>query len=189
MGNVACKTDDCYMAEYYYKKVLLIFLGVVLLFVLGSCQKQERENNIAKQEAQIDTYVESQTKDSVVFNNGVYRIIKRFGNGAELEKGDSVYFYYAIYKFSSGKGELYVTNQDSVAKANNFCVTSEPKSAVLNRKNFIPGLFYGMDGMQQGEYSNLVFSSRNGYGNDVVYNIGKNVPLLVEVWIEKIVKN
>ncbi len=189
MGNVACKTDDWYMIEYYYKQLLFTFLSTVLLLASVSCQKQERENNIAQQEAQIDTYVESQKSDSVVFNNGVYRIIKKFGSGAELEKGDSVYFYYAIYKFSSGKGELYATNRDSVAKANNFSVTSEPKSAVLNRKNFIPGLFYGMDGMQQGEYSNLVFSSRNGYGNDVVYNIGKNVPLFVEVWIEKIVKN
>lgn len=172
-----------------YKQLLFTILSVVFLFASISCQKQERENNIAQQEAQIDTYVESQTSDSVVFNNGVYRIIKRLGNGAELERGDSVYFYYAIYKFSSGKGELCATNQDSVAKANNFSVKSEVESAVLNRKNFVPGLFYGMTGMQQGEYSNLVFSSRNGYGNEVVYNIGKNVPLFVEVWIEKIVKN
>ena len=189
MAMLPVKQDDWYMVEYYYKQLLFTFLSAVLLFSSASCQKQERENDIARQEAQIDTYVEGQTGDSVVFNNGVYRIIKRLGNGAELERGDSVYFYYAIYKFSSGKGELCATNQDSVARANNFSVASEPKSAVLNRKNFIPGLFYGMDGMQQGEYSNLVFSSRNGYGNDVVYNIGKNVPLFVEVWIEKIVKN
>lgn len=189
MGNVACKTDDWYMVEYYYKQLLFTFLSTVLLFASASCQKQEREKDIARQEEQIDTYVEGQTGDSVVFNNGVYRIIKRFGNGAELERGDSVYFYYAIYRFNSGKGELYTTNQDSVAKANDFSVTPEPKSAVLSRKNFVPGLYYGIAGMQQGEYSNLVFSSRNGYGNDVVYNIGKNVPLFVEVWIEKIVKN
>lgn len=171
------------------KRLSSAFICVTLLFAIISCQKQERENNIAKQESQIDTYIENQTSDSVIFNNGVYRIIKSFGSGAEAERGDSVYFYYAIYKFSSGKGQLYATNRDSVATANGFPVASFPKKTVLNGKNLISGILYGMTGMQQGEYSNLVFSSKRGYGNEVVYNIEKDVPLFVEVWLEKIIKN
>ncbi len=160
-----------------------------MLFTIISCQKQERENNIAQQESQIDKYIGNQTSDSVVFSNGVYRIIKSFGSGAEADRGDSVYFYYAIYKFSSGKGQLYATNRDSVATANGCPVASFPNKTVLNGKNLISGILYGMTGMQQGEYSNLVFSSKKGYGNEVVYNIEKNVPLFVEVWLEKIIKN
>lgn len=173
----------------YSKKLSQIFICALLLLTAVSCQKQERENNIADQETQIDTYVGNQTADSVVFSNNVYRIIKRFGSGPEAERGDSVYFYYAIYRFSSGKGQLYVTNHDSVAKANSFPVMAAPEKTVLEGKNLMPGIFYGMTGMQQGEYGNLVFSSKRGYGDEVVYNIEKNVPLFVEVWLEKVIKN
>lgn len=173
----------------YSKRLSQIFVWAVLLLTLFSCQKQERENNIAEQETQIDTYVGNQTADSVVFNGGVYRIIKRFGSGPEVERGDSVYFYYAIYRFSSGKGQLYATNNDSVAKVNSFPVMDSLETTVLNGEKLMPGLFYGMTGMRQGEYCNLVFSSKRGYGNKVVYNIEKNVPLFVEVWLEKVIKN
>ena len=173
----------------FYKKFFSVFICTVVLLAVVSCQKQERENEIAKQEAQIDTYIGNQTSDSVVFNNGVYRVIKRFGSGAEAEQGDSVYFYYAIYKFNSGKGQLYATNQDSIAKANGFPVKSAVEKGLLNSKSFVPGIFYGMTGMRSGEYGNLVFSSKRGYGNEVVYNIEKNAPLFVEVWLEKVIKN
>lgn len=76
-----------------------------------------------------------------------------------------------------------------MATANGFPVASFPKKTVLNGKNLISGILYGMTGMQQGEYSNLVFSSKRGYGNEVVYNIERDVPLFVEVWLEKIIKN
>lgn len=85
------------------KRLLSVFICVTLLFAIISCQKQERDNNIAKQESQIDTYIENQTSDSVIFNNGVYRIIKSFGSGAEAERGIQSIFIMPYTSSAQGK--------------------------------------------------------------------------------------
>ncbi len=172
------------------KKTIFILIAIFAMF---SCVKQDRDNMIANQESNIDSYISSLGNVRVQNNSGVNRIVFKEGAGLDsLSVGDSVKFYYTGYVFSRRKGSMFVTNVDSVAKANNF-VCAKAQANILEKiehcGNLIDGLFYGLQGAKVGERCEIVFSAKYGYGNTVVYNIPKMTPLIFEVQIVEIVKN
>lgn len=169
------------------KKFLLFTFILVSLF---SCTKQDRENNIADQEKRIDSYIEGLNPVRIQKNAGVSRLVFKEGIGTDsLSVGDSVKLYYSGHIFSRGKGKLFVTNVDSVARANGFECMMAPLGLKLEKGSMIDGLYYGLQGAKVGEKCELVFSSKYGYGNTVVYNIPKLTPLIFEIEIVEITKN
>lgn len=169
------------------KKTIFILIAIFAMF---SCVKQDRDNMIANQESNIDSYISSLGNVRVQNNSGVNRIVFKEGDGLDsLSVGDSVKFYYTGYVFSRRKGSMFVTNVDSVAKANNFVCAKAPENIKLEGGNVVDGLFYGLQGAKVGERCEIVFSAKYGYGNTVVYNIPKMTPLIFEVQIVEIVKN
>lgn len=174
---------------------LLPVLGLTL--ALGACNKEERQNQLISQEAAIDNFVASiQKKDTVYYHYGVVRAVLQrdttlSASKDTLAKGDSASFFYAGYIFKNGKGSLFHTNSDSVAKANNWPLSEEEAKAVgfiCGDGSLIKGLDYGMICMQEGEYAYVIFNSDYGFGNTVVGNVPKMTALLYEVWMEQIVK-
>ncbi|MEF9931351.1 MAG: FKBP-type peptidyl-prolyl cis-trans isomerase [Bacteroidales bacterium] len=168
------------------------YIFLILLFgcYLSSCTKQDRDNTIIDQEESIDNYISSLGANAKVIRNGnVSRVIVKEGSGEEIVAGDSVIFYYAAYIFSSGKGELFATNNIEVAKASEFKTDGKLERRVVGSKDMLVGLSSGLVGAKRGETCNIVFSAKYGYNNTVVYNVPKLSPLFFEVWIESIIKN
>ena len=101
----------------------LTYLSITLLLIF-SCSKEEEKLNNTRQEEMIEKYVSSLEGANVIFNDiGVWRIIENEGNNNIIAKpGDSIFFYYAAYIFSNGKGKIYDTNVKEIAIENNFNV-------------------------------------------------------------------
>ena len=173
------------------KKIIFTILAIAIVMV--SCEKQDNENTYVSQEQSIDTYITSLVSTysyKVVRLNGSNRVVISAGTSADsLEVGDSLYFHYSGYVFSSCKGSLFVTNYTTVAKANSFVTDGAAKKIVLGSDGFISGLHNGLHGVMTGENCYIIFSGKYGYGNSVMFNLSKLSPLLFDITVDKIVKN
>ena len=102
---------------------LFALLLLAVLIGLSSCTKEDRKLMITKQEKEIDQFVETLVCDTVIYQRGVVRAVLEKGKPAHtadtVAKGDTIYFYYAGHIFSRGKGALFHTNSESVAKSHN----------------------------------------------------------------------
>lgn len=169
------------------KKIWLLLFIVALGY---SCTKEDRKNMLVKQEESIDNYIKSLQDVRVIRNGGVNRVIVNEGVGEDsLAIGDSLAFYYAGYLFSNGKGKLFVTNKEDIAKENNFSLQDTEITKLFSKDNFIQGLVKGLEGVRVGENSYIIFSAKYGYDNTRVYNIPSMSPLFFEIWVESIIKN
>lgn len=166
---------------------------MAIMFVIVSCSKQDDENTYISQESSIDSYITSLVSTynyKVVRKSGSNRVIISSGSSADsLETGDSLYFHYSGYAFSSGKGSLFVTNDTTIAKANSFVTDGVARKVVYGNDGLISGLHNGLHGVRTGQECYIVFSAKYGYGNKVMFNLGKLTPLLFDVTVDKIVKN
>lgn len=176
------------------KMIKAILHIIAAMAVLSSCAKEDLQLTIANQESSIDSYINSRYADSTVIRkNGSNRIVIGHGSGPDsLEFGDSLYFYYAEYVFTSSPSQLFDTNLREVAEQNNFQVTGADYSVRkirFDRGRLVSGLENGLSGVREGEHSIIVFSAQYGFYNERLYNIPKMSALAYEVWIEKIIKN
>jgi len=175
-------------------RTYLVLLAGLLLAV-ASCTKEDRKLMLIKQEEDIDQYARTLDKYAVHYQKGVVRAVLEPGNPATqadtLATGDTIYFYYAGYIFSRGKGELFHTNSDSVARVYNRNLPADQavvRSGVSGEGVFLKGLEYGFIGMSAGEHAYLIFNADFGYGNQTVGQVPRMSPLLFEIWVERIVK-
>jgi len=175
-------------------RTYLVLLAGLLLAV-ASCTKEDRKLMLIRQEEEIDKFVRNLVKDTVYYQKGVVRAVlepgKHAGPADTLATGDTIYFYYAGHVFSRGKGALFHTNSDSVAKAYNRTLPEDQsaiRSGVTGEGKFLKGLEYGFTGMSAGEHAYLIFNADFGYGNETVGQVPRMSPLLFEIWVERIVK-
>ncbi len=172
------------------KKILFCLLVCLCVF---SCTKEDRKFLVVQQESAIDSYIKTLTNSEVVYCNGVVRAVLDRGTTKDTAAvGDSVYFYYAGYIFSNGKGQLFHTNSDSVAQANNWPMEAQGatlRTASLGSGELLKGLDYGMEGMGLNEHSYIIFNADYGYGNQRVGQVPALSALLFEVWLKQIRKN
>ncbi|MFA7115702.1 MAG: FKBP-type peptidyl-prolyl cis-trans isomerase [Bacteroidales bacterium] len=171
----------------------ILLLLVIISLSVSSCIDKEKEDTLLTQEENIDTYFNTNYPDSTIIrNDGSNKVIITNGTSDKfLAAGDSVYFNYAIYIFSSTP-ELFDTNLESVAKTNNFIITYPTytvKKIIFNQDNMIPGLFSGMSNMKEGEHSIILFSAKYGYYDDNVGIVPSMSALMYEIWITQIKKN
>lgn len=169
------------------KKYLILCIAALLAIC---CDKEDRKNTYANQEALIDSYVSSLSSDyTAVYNEGVVRVILEEGAGTEAANGDSIYFHYSGYVFSRGKGALFATNDEEVAEEAGFVTDGKAFGTKLGHSALVEGLKKGLEGVKTGERCYIIFSARYGYGNQTMNTLPKLTPLLFEMKIEKIVKN
>ena len=169
------------------KKYLILCIAALLAVC---CDKEDRKNTYANQEASIDSYVSSLTSDyTVVYNGGVVRVILEEGSSEAAKSGDSLYFHYSGYVFSRGKGSLFATNDKEVAEEYGFVTDGKAFGVRLGHSAMVEGLKKGLEGVKAGEHCYIIFSARYGYGNQIMNTLPKLTPLLFEMNIDKIVKN
>lgn len=177
----------------YATRLLPVFILIGILF---SCSKEERNKTMNSQEESISSYISSNFKDyTVVLREGSNRVIIDPGYGTDtLAFGDSLAFYYAGYTFNNGPSSLFATNDQTVAEKNKFNITAQEDTfkeyAVLfSSGSFIPGLTNGLCGVTEGEHCIILFSARYGFGYKPVANVPALSALIYEVWIDRIKKN
>lgn len=162
----------------FMRRYMLFLLAAA--FVVLSCDKEDRKNTYASQEAAIDSYVAGfSAENRVVYRKGSVRVVMQEGTSVDtLKRGDSLYFYYSGYIFNYGKGSLFATNVEGL-----------PLKIKYGSDAMIEGLKNGLEGMRTGENSYIMFSGKYGYGNQIMFNIPKMTPLFFDITIDKIIKN
>ena len=143
-------------------------IGVAFFFFFG-CQSEMEKDAAATQEENIKNYItwqlSSDTTITLVTNNHSYRLIKEKGQGNEIAFGDSISFAYIGYIFSSnGNHTRFDTNIDTLG----FMPTINNGKGIFYSGRYISGLENGLLGMKEGEKSQIIFSSSQGYGNNAV---------------------
>lgn len=169
---------------------------LTVIILCAACTKDEKALTIANQEAAIDSYIASTFKDyPLVRNNGSNRVIVEEAlnpSARVLEYGDSMYFHYAGYIFTSSPSSLFATNVEEVAKQSGFEITAPDFSArkiAFEKGSMIEGLENGLAGTKEGEHCVILFSAQYGFYSDAVYNIPRLSALAFEIWIDKVIKN
>ncbi len=154
---------------------ILILLTAVLL--AASCQSEVREANISQEKA-IDNYVQQQFPDIPVEHiEGITRVlVNDLSSGASpvVEKGDSLYIYYAGYTFDSAPSACFVQDSGMVQ---------------VGKGSLIHGLDKGLVGVKQSQEVLLLFSSQYGYGKDIVGLVPENTALAFDVAVARVIKN
>jgi len=173
-----------------------IFFAILFIagFAVSSCASEDEQTTLTAEIKAIDSYVKTfvDAGNNVTINGGSSRIVKKEGSGDVVEKGDSVYFNYAGYIFSSGLGTIFDTNIDSLSSVLGIDVYNrgfDSGNIVAGKGELVKGLDLGIIGAKKGEYSYIVFPSDLGYGNSANGVIPKMSPLIYEIWILDIVKN
>ena len=153
---------------------LLLILSVLLT---AACQTEVREAYI-NQDKYIDTYVSNNFADNPVYHEGgVVRVVlvEGLAGAPVIERGDSVYLYYAGYTFGqNGPETQFVLDSGMV------CV---------GKGKLIRGLDDGLTGARLGEESLILFSGEHGYGTSAVGLVPENAALLFDVGVAEIKKN
>ncbi len=172
---------------------LLVIGFLALLLLLGGCKVDT--SDLDTQRANIEKFVETQYPTLYTVHSGVYRYITNgTREGAEqaamVETGDSLYFRFAAYMFSSsgGLGTLYYTNYAALITPAGLPWSDEPEAARLGVTKLLKGLEYGLPGCREGDTVQLFFPSDLGYGDKPNGIVSQNTPLAWEIAIEKVVK-
>jgi len=137
------------------RRFAFILISVMTLSAaLCSCSESFK-NAAISQEEKIDEFLEKNYKDSlVVFNQGVNRTVKFKGmDGITAHNGDNVTFAYLAYTFDTEIGK------------NPFA--SGEYTATIGKGEVLKGLELGLDGMQLGEESYIIFSCAYGFDKPV----------------------
>ena len=154
-----------------------LFLSIALAALPAlSCESEVREA-IINQEKYIDNYISTQYPDNEIYRDGsVSRIVLSAGapGAPVIEKGDSVYFYYAGFLFSqNGPYSQFVLDSAMVR---------------VGSGDLIRGLDMGLAGARLGEEALILFTSQYGYGTDAVGLVPENTALLFDVAVAAIKK-
>lgn len=151
------------------------FLLLTLLF-LAACDPIAREANI-NQDQYIDDYVTANFAANAVYReDGVCRVVITPGAASApiVERGDSVYLYYAGFTFGQRGPETQFTLDSAMVRIGS---------------NLIRGLEKGLPGAKLGEEALILFSADDGYGSSPVGLVPENTALLFDVIIADIKKN
>ena len=165
---------------------------IPFLIVDCSCAKQDQENQLTKQEKEIDTFIGRLQKDTVIYRSAVSRVVLQKGIGDTLAAGDSVFFYYAAYIFSAqgNQGTLFAAHPPEGISLS-WIPSEWPEeygSNTVGSGYYFEGLDAGLTGMQAKEHAYLLCTSKYGFGKNQVGIVPPMSPLLFELWIDRIVK-
>ena len=167
------------------------FWMLPLLALTCFCTKQDEENQLTRQEKNIDAFINQQKKDTVIYRGAASRVVleRGRGEGDTLAAGDWVHFYYYAYIFPPSAATLYSSNIPDIQSS--WPLSEAPEDFGENEVGvgrYIPGLDAGLIGMRLEEHALIICTSKYGYGNRQMGVVPKMSPLLFEVWVDRIVK-
>lgn len=166
--------------------------------LVASCNKSETEVADEKSSQNIETFVSAQLSEhegeySATYNDGVVRLTMVEGLGEGLQRGGSITFSYAGYKFtgtSISASNLFATNISSIASEAGWSLSGEdaftPVTVSLDGDSLLKGLQKGLEGVKSGEDCYILFTSKYGYGKSNYGTISANTALAYRVMVETV---
>ena len=183
------------------KKSTFILIALLIAGVFA-CTKESVQATYDKQETTIESFVESQLKAdttaTVTYNNGAVRVVMHdtlYREGVlkdSLLAGGTVSFYYAGYVLSSAAisaAGLFATNHEATAKASGWVLSDTTQFRICTLtldETLLPGLRYGLEGVQNQDECYILFSGEYGYGNNIQGTIPARSALVYHIWVNSI---
>ncbi len=152
-------------------------LMMLALSFTTACDPAAREANI-DQDKYIDDYIQNKFPDNEIYrDDGICRVVIQAGAAGApvIERGDSVYLFYAGFVFSSSGPSTQFTLDSARVR--------------VGSGDLIRGLDKGLVGARLGEEALVLFSADDGYGSVSVGLVPENSALLFDVGIADIKKN
>lgn len=170
--------------------------AVALLVMISACN---RKQDIF--DSQMDTILSWVEKNNSAGENyaevisGVYGgiISPDDGQGSPLaEKGDSLYLWYEIYRFSAsfsvtGKTDLVYTNVAELIPER-VSWSSDILKIKLGGGSILKGVEESLTGSAPGDLVVVVMTSSNAYGDHTVQQLAPNTPLAWRLNVNKVIK-
>ncbi|MCD7970651.1 MAG: FKBP-type peptidyl-prolyl cis-trans isomerase [Alistipes sp.] len=182
------------------KKIIAYILLLLAVMLTVRCNAEE-DNAIADQRSRITTYLENNAEEDLWSEiSGVFRYRIPGENAVqstatEIERGDSVYFYFAGYEFTSTRQEpTFYTNLDylieerRLAGQNVIFMSDEPEKVKIGDTKLIRALEIGLTGCYQGDSVRLFLTSNLAYGANYVSTLPLDSSVEYAVLIDKVIK-
>ena len=181
------------MRKHFWKAAI----GLALILVPASCGDKQLATIYDNQESNIEAISENllnANEDATLERaNGSVRITVVHGEGQPLEERGAVALYYAGYYISGrnlGSGNLFATNNESVANSARWAVTDTSSFDIvtlkLDDKDIVEGLRDGLLGVKGGDECYVLFSGKKGFGKKKIGNIPSNAALAYHLWIKSV---
>lgn len=171
------------------RKVSILFFALLICFSCGRVDEYDTEE---MQCERIESYLIDNDIDFTMRNNVYKQVLNEVTNisTTRLEKGDSLYLYYAGYAFDDEIGDLYTTNMEDIALSQSVAFTGdfEPLKIVYGESDIIDGLYVGLDSALQGDSLMLYMPSTMAYGDKICGVLSKYTPIAMMVSVYKVVK-
>ncbi len=150
----------------------LTLISAAIILAAG-CNKS-LEGAFNKQEENIEAIVasltDSQSPDTLSYQNGAVRVTLVQGEGEPLSKKGTVSFWYAAYYISGNSlsaNNLMTTNSKEIAESSGWAVSDSTilaiKSLDLSKDDIVEGLRNGIVGVKKGEECVVMFSGKYGF--------------------------
>jgi FKBP-type peptidyl-prolyl cis-trans isomerase len=160
---------------------LLFPLFIITILFLG-CEKSLEDDKRESNEREIIQFL-SKNKLPYIKENGVYHAVSNEGYGYEVNKGDSISFWYVGYTL---QGIVFDTNVRKTAEKNGLDTSIRnfnPISTIAGSSKQIEGLRRGLLLCRQGELGTILFPSTLGFGEDFFGPIDPWTPLAYDILI------
>lgn len=170
--------------------IIIVIALISIAAITVSCSKQEEETRLAQEIKNIETFLRSNALHYTI-DNHVYKSItdSTLTDNKIAEKGDSIFFDYAIFSFSSRIETLYDTNNEEIADLYNIDKTFlkfKLKEVELGTTPMVLGLQTGLYKSKVGDTFMLLMPSTMGYGKHWNGYVPPFTPLYIWVSIKNI---
>lgn len=179
-----------------------IIIAAAAAALLAGCMKQAVQSTYDKQETTISSFVDnifkSDTTATVTYNHGTVRVtlhdtLSREGALADsLRFGGTVSFYYAGYVLSGSSvssSNMFATNRAQSASDAGWAVSDSTIFEIATipvDDSLIPGLRYGLEGVQGQDECYILFSGEYGWGRSAQGTIPAKSALAYHIWVNSI---
>ena len=177
----------------------LILASGLALALAAACTKQSLKATYDKQSGYIEAFVQGQMKSDTTAtlreNGGAYRLLLHDTLKVQrdsLREGGLVSLYYACFTLtgsSVSRNNLVATNLKEVARAAGWDLTDTTRyklDTVRLDKNLLPGLRYGLEGVQAGDQGYILFTGKLGYEDTERGMIPAKSALAYQIWIDNV---
>ncbi len=169
-----------------------ILTSICVFLALQSCSDTLLQEDIDEQVTNIESYLDN-GKFDYTREGDLFKVVNPVTPSTQisLQEGDSLYFYFAQYLFTSTIGALYYTNIEHLATEANMDLMGlsyEPLAVKYGTTPLIEGYEIGLNGAMQGDTLTLFMTSELAYGDKYISTLDKNQSIASVVIIEKIVK-
>ncbi|MDR0661055.1 MAG: FKBP-type peptidyl-prolyl cis-trans isomerase [Prevotellaceae bacterium] len=176
----------------------LKLISLSIFIIITACSKDKEADYIANQEKIIDQYWSSiragniNIADTTIVDD-IFRVVLQKGDeNIKVSSGDIVSFYYVGAVLTSRGIEasnIFDTNIATVAQEIGLTIEDfTVREDVVGNGRFIAGLEKGLLQMYKGEISQIIFTSKYGYGDKASSVIPRYSPIIFQIEIKDVKK-